>query len=166
MANADRPVGFTVAEGQPYFAPKPYVTAASETIAIGDMVSLDSAGRVTIATSSTAIGLYLGVAASSVTSSSAGDEILVYDNPATIFQGQCSGDGALTDPYTTRSLAACFDIEGTTGIMEINEDSTTYDVCKIIGIGTEPNGEESAVGTNQKKLFKIALGTHVYGVLA
>ena len=61
----------------------PYKTAASQTIKVGDMVSLTTAGHVTDADASPA-GL-LGVAASSVTSSSAGDEILVYDDPGLVY---------------------------------------------------------------------------------
>ena len=167
MANADRPNGFIPAEDQPYFPPKPYPVAGSVAIAIGDVVILNSAGRVTIGASNTAKGLYLGVAATSVTSSAAADdEILVWDNPEQIFQGQCSGNGALADPYTTRSGGACFDIEGTTGIMEINEDSSTYDVFRIIGVGKEPDGTASAVGANQKKLCKFNPLAHAYGTVA
>jgi len=166
MANTDLPVGFKPNGQSPYYAPRAYEATASQTIAIGDAVTLDSAGRVSIAASNTAIGLYLGVAASPVSDATAGDLIMVYDNVEQIFEGQCSGDGALADIYTTRNLSACFDIEGATGVMEINENSSTYDACKIVGVGTEPDGSESAVGTNQKKLFKFASGSHVYGGLA
>jgi hypothetical protein len=163
MANADRPVGFTPAEDCPYYPPKPWPVVGSAAIAKGDMVTLNSDGYVCIDIT----GAQLGVADSSVTaSSSAGDTIMVFDNPNQIFQGQCSGDGALADPYTTRSAAACFDIEGTTGIMEINENATSALIVKIVGVGKEPNGEKSAVGTNQKKLFRISRPLHLFGTIA
>jgi hypothetical protein len=131
------------------------------------MVIINSAGRVTIAAANTAAPLYLGVAESAVTTSSAADdEILVYDNPLQIFQGQCSGNGALVDPYTTSSYANGFDIEGTTGIMEIDENATSIGVIKIVGVGKEPNGDASAVGANQKKLFRINMAAHVLGSAA
>jgi len=128
---------------------------ASQTIAVGDPVYLDSAGRVSIAVENSTAEL-LGVAASPCTSSTAGDPILVYDDPDQIFEGQCSGNGALADPYTCATLTSCFDIDGTTGIFEIDESTSTQDLIQVCGVGTDPGtGEESAVGTNQRKLFRI-----------
>jgi len=165
MANANRPVGFTVAEDAVYYPPKEWPVEASATITKGDMVYINSDGRVGIATSATTAGDFLGVAASSVTSATVGDPILVYDNPRQIFQGQIS-TGALADPYTTRSLAACFDLAGTTGVQYINAASATSTMAKIIGVGKEPNGSASATGLYQKKLFRIARGAHAFGCLA
>src|SRR3990170_3525507 len=68
-----------------------YETAASQTIDIGDFVSLDSAGQVVIADASSA--KLLGVAAKIVTSTSAGDEILVYDDPQAESEGQADATG-------------------------------------------------------------------------
>lgn len=152
MANTDKPNGFRPVDE--IYQPRKWPAAASQTIAVGDMVYLDSAGRVNIALSSTAD--VMGVAATPVASSSAGDDIFVYDNPAQHYEGQMSGNGALADPYTCVTLTSCFDIEGATGIMEINEDLSTYDIVKVIGVGTDPGtGEESAIGANQRKIFII-----------
>lgn len=152
MANTDRPNGFRPVDE--IYQPRKWPATASQTIAVGDMVYLDTAGRVTLAISTTAD--VLGVAATPVTSSSAGDDIFVYDDPMQHFEGQCSGNGALANPYTCATLASCYDIEGTTGIMEINEDATSIDIVKVIGVGTDPGtGEESAVGANQRKIFII-----------
>lgn len=141
MANLNNPNGFV-----PYGGPgqiRAYETAASQTIAIGDFVALDGSGQVTIATAtSTAL---LGVAASAVSSSSAGDEILVYDDPYQQFIGQCSGTYAIT-------LAGSeVDIEGTTGIMEVDEDATSYGVLCIMKAagGTE-------IGANSQLIVQIA----------
>jgi hypothetical protein len=83
-----------------------------------------------------------------------------------VFEGQTSGNGALADPYTTRSSAACFALAGTTGIHEINESSSTGDCFKIVGIGRDPaTGEESAVGANQRKLCRLNLAKHVFGTI-
>lgn len=152
MANTDKPNGFRPVGRNPRMTA--WISATSQTIAVGDMVYLDSAGKVTIATSSTAD--VMGVAASSVSSAAAETEILVYDDPMQRFEGQCSGSGALADPYTCVTLTSCFDIEGTTGIMEIDENASTYDIVKVVGVGTDPDtGEDSAVGANQRKVFII-----------
>jgi len=163
MANKDIPNGFKPI-GR-YAQQTLWPATASQTIVAGDMVFLDSAGRVSIATTSTAA--VMGVAASSVVSSTAGDDIYVYDNPLQRFSGQCSGDGALADPYTCFTSGSCFDIEGTTGIMEINEDATTYDIVKVVGVGYDPlTGNSSEVGTNQRKIFIINPVKHQLGTFA
>lgn len=167
MANKDLPNGFLPAYGEQYHAPHSWVVAGIEAIAVGDVVSLNSDGRVALATSSTN-GYLLGVAATPVAATAAaGDAILVWDNPMQVFEGQTSGDGALTDPYTTGSSANCFALEGTTGIQEINEDSNTYDVFKVVGRGRDPkSGEESAYSTNMRELVRLNLAKHVFGTTA
>jgi hypothetical protein len=147
--------------------PRKYPLTASQTIAIGDVVILDSAGRVSVGASNSAAGLYLGVAASSCTSSTAGDPIYVWDDPNMIFEAMVS-TGALADCYTTRSSAACFDLTGTTGAQYVNSSGSTYDVFKVIGeCAKDPTtGVDSAVGTNQMKYVKFNLASHAYGTLA
>ena len=119
MANTDLANGF---KPTPYFgvyhAPHEYELTASETIAIGDMVYLTSAGRISIATSSTAA--VCGVAGSSCASATVSDPIMVYDYPLQEFSGQCGGStgGALADIYTCFTSGSCFDLTGTTGIQE------------------------------------------------
>jgi len=152
MANANRPDGFRPAGGYPLYKTQVWPVAAGETIAIGDAVIEDGAGRVSIALANS--GTPLGVAASPVTASTVDDPIWIYDNPDQVFEGQCSGNGALADVNTCRTTANCFDIEGTTGIMEINEDATTEDVVKVVATGVDPvTGEASEVGANQRKCF-------------
>jgi len=159
MANKDLANGFNIPKGVPYYAPRVWPATASQTFTRGDMVYLDSAGRITIATATTAA--VSGVSYTPVVSSTAGDDVWVFDNPMQEFEGQCSGSGALADPYTCATLASCFDIEGTTGIMEINEDANSYDMIHIIGVGTDPaTGVKSAVGANQRKIFRINGAKH------
>ena len=165
MANKDKAVGFRPAFGEVYYAPHKWTLTASQTIAIGDVVYLSSAGRVTIATATTA-GVFLGVAASSCTSSTVDDPIWVWDNPMQVFEGQ-SVSGALTDPYTTCSANACFDLVATTGAMYINSAASSYNVFKIVGIGREPaTGEVSAVGAYMKQLCRFNPALHVFGTTA
>ena len=163
MANTDLPNGFRPANNHPYYPPHKYELTASQTIAVGDMVYLTSAGRVSIALSTTA-DMLLGVAATPCTSSTVSDPIWVWDNPLQAVEGQCSGSGALLDPFTTGTLSACVGIEGSTGIMEIDEDdTTTEEVVRFIGIGTDPvTGVESAIGANQRKIFQISPIKHAY----
>ena len=167
MSNKDLPNGFTPIFGEDYHAPHRWTVAGSEAIAIGDMVAINASGYVALGTSSTSTCI-LGVAASSVAATaSAGDTIYVWDHPLQVFEGQTSGSGALANPYSTNSSAACYDIEGTTGIQEINEDSNTYDMIKIVGVGKDPvSGEDSAVGANQRKRFRWNLAKHAFGTTA
>jgi hypothetical protein len=164
MANTSKAVGFKPAFSEAYHAPHKWTLAASQTIAIGDVVYLSSAGTVTIATATTA-GVFLGVAASSCTNSTVYDPIWVWDNPWQVFEGQ-SVAGLLTDPYITRSADLCFDLVATTGAMYINSAASSYNVFKIVGIGREPNGEESAVGAYMKQLCMFNPALHVFGTTA
>ena len=147
MANVDNPNGFQFAYSETgYVQMASGTVAASNTIAAGDaiVVSDQTAGQIMIALSSTA--LILGVAAEAVVvGAGATDTIMFYPaNPWMIFEGQCSGTYADTIQYTA------VDIEGTTGIMEVNENATTETVVYILGkVG------DSAVGANTRVLFRF-----------
>lgn len=161
MANANKPNGFIPKDET---EPGKYVLAASQTIAVGDLVTFDSAGRVIIATATSA--KILGAAASSCSSSSAGDTVYVYDNPDTIFVAQVS-TGALTDPYTSMTLTGAFDIVATTGGMYVNTAASTYDIVQTIRPGTDPvTHEESAVGAYQRMECRINRAKHCLGGVA
>ena len=142
MANNDNPNGFR-ADGAPGQITN-YETAASQTIAIGDMVTLDASSQVIIATSTS--DNLLGMAASSVSASSAGDNIAVYDHPDQAYIGQCSGTYAIT------LNDAEVDLEGTTGIMEINENASLKRVLRIERLAPQHN---NAVGANAEVRIKI-----------
>ena len=165
MANKDLANGFSVADGVPYYAPTKWPLTASQTLEKKDMVILDSAGRISIATYSSAS--VCGVAYTPCTSSSAGDDVWVFDNPHQQFEGQCSGSGLLAMPYTCNTSTSCYDIEGTTKIMEVNEDSSTYDIIKVVQFGTDPaSGARSAVGANQRVVFIVNPAKHQLGYAA
>lgn len=132
MANTDNPNGFkwvkTIGSNTPYVD---YVTLGG-TVTAGDALVF-SAGACTIALSNS--GLIHGVAAESGVSS---DVIMFYPAiPQNVFEAQCSGT------YSAAShLGAAVDLEGTTGIQEVNEDSANEDVCKIMEL--KPGSEEGA----------------------
>lgn len=165
MANSNIPKGFIPSRVHPYYEPHKWTVAGSQAIAVGDMVALNSDGRVALYADTT-IALILGVAASPVAATAAvGDEIWVFDNPLQVFEGQCSGNGALANAYTCgNSLAACFDMEGATGVQQIDENSTTNDIIHVVGgVPTDVmTGQESAVGANQRKFFRINTIKHAF----
>ena len=163
MANRIK-YGFVPVHAENYTTPQWYVVAASQTIALGDPVIMNSAGRVEVAVAgeiSTAI--ILGVSASYVENSTVDDPIQVYDNPNQIFEAMVS-TGALADPYTTRSALACFDLAGTTGAFYVNAAASAQDVFRCVGNSSDP--EASEVGANQRKQFKFNPAAHMYGTIA
>jgi len=166
MANTKR-YGFSPIFDENYHAPHRWTVAGSEAIAIGDMVYIDSSGYIALATSSTN-GCLMGVAASAVAATaSAGDTIYVWDHPLQTYEACTNATGALTDPYTTNSSAACFALTGATGAQLINESSSTYDMIKIVGVGKDPvTGLDSVAGTNQMKRCRINLAKHAFGTTA
>ena len=160
MANTDLPNGFKTATGAPYYPPSPWNVAATQTIRVGDPVYIDAAGRIAIVISNSTTD-FCGFAASASIAAAVDSRIMVWDNHAQVFEGQCSGNGALADPFTCVTLTSCFDFTGTTGIFEINESASSQDLIKVIGVGFDPvTGEESAVGANQRKRFIINPNHH------
>lgn len=149
MANVDNPNGFTFEYSMAGMGSERLVKgtlAASNTVAKGDALieSGVTAGQLAIAASNS--GLLMGVAAEAATVG-AGATTDLYFYPAVpwyVFSGQCSGTYATTIRYSA------VDIEGTTGIMEVNEDATTELVIYIIG---ELDGSE--IGANTRVLFTI-----------
>ena len=145
MANTDNPHGFNVAytlNGAPPCIKK--YTVSSQTITKGDAV-IHAAGLAAIALA--ASPALLGVATHSVASTDT--ELLVaVGDTNTVFEGQCSGSSAVALQGTA------VDIEGTTGIMEVNEDATTEKVIQIIGL--HPN---DAIGANGRVYFQIVRST-------
>jgi hypothetical protein len=115
----------------------PYVdwVTLGGTVAAGDALVFAS-GECTIALSNS--GQIHGVAAEAGVD---GDEIMFYPAvPTNIFEAQCSGTYA-----TASHLGVAVDLEGTTGIQEVNEDSTTEKVVKIMEL---KSGSE--VGANAR----------------
>ena len=105
------------------------VKLLSNTIITDGDALMASAGYAALTNIASTDGI-VGVSASRQTSSSTTNpNIEIY--PAMghyIFSGQCSG--TLTQALIWTNV----DIEGTTGIMEINEDATSLTVVKLVGI--------------------------------
>lgn len=147
MANVDNPSGFVVARSNSVVVPMVKGTTASNvTLADGDLVIMLTTGLISIAlNTSTSIH---GLCVKPVTGA-AGVQKECWFVPAleTIeFEGQCSGTMAQTD------IGEACDIEGTTGIMEVNEDANSTAVIRITGLA---NGLKNAVGANARVRFVV-----------
>jgi hypothetical protein len=151
VANADNPSGF-----EPYSSeagtgvfPLVYYTADSgTTLTAGDAVIMSSGYLAIAADTSASIQ---GVAAKSVTATT-GVQPSVPIYPATeniTFVGQCSGTA------TQGTIGAEIDIEGGTGVMELNENASTEDVAVVVGL--QPG---SALGANARLLFKWKISSY------
>ena len=125
MANTDNPNGFMCVKSD--FGPikiEEGLVATGQTITKGDALIISS-GLIQIAVATS--GAIYGVAAESVTSAAAGSNIkFIPALPWYVFEGQCSGSFAATHRGGTA------DIEGTTGIMEVNEDASVEDVLVMV----------------------------------
>ena len=75
-----------------------------------------------------------------------------------VFEGQCSGDSA------ANLVGTAVDIEGATGVMEVNEDATTEDVIQIVGLRSDEDPAYT-LGTNDRVRF-IVLRSQFYPALA
>ena len=145
MANADIPNGFRyksgAAGGQPVIKTK--TVATSQTIAEGDAVILNASGLVEIAVATS--GQIYGVAHTSCSSAAAGTQIQIIPAVRTyVFEGQCSGT------LTQAIIGTAVDIEGTTGIMEINENTTVEQVALVLELAPDV---ENTLGANSRVLF-------------
>ena len=169
MTNTNRALGFRPKNIKNAVATR-YIVTAAQVIEVGDVVSIDSAGTVVIG----AGGPILGVAASNMIDTDTGlvkataeasDTISVWDDPNEVFVGQISTFAA-TDPYTTRSSAACYDVAGSTGAQYINAAASTQDAFRVKKLAWEEDGKASIAGAYAKVEFRINNLKHVYGVIA
>ena len=130
MANVDNTHGF-VYEMNLYGGPAPVWQGklkSNITVAIGDALYNDGSGYVTIATSSTSN--ILGVCLEAISSTGSHPDIdFVPALDGIVFSAQCSSGSTPSQGLVWTNV----DIEGTTGIMEINEDSSTYDTVRLLG---------------------------------
>lgn len=130
MANVDNPNGFQYeySYDSSGIALQTLKAAASTEINPGDAVFIDSDGYIDICTNTT--GKVYGVAQSYINSGS-GENPDIQVIPAkktSVFSGQCSGT-----PNQT-ALGTDVDIEGGTGVQELDEDGTDNTVAKLIGV--------------------------------
>jgi len=138
MANYDNPNGFA-----PVTSPaRKNVYTTSAAVSRGDALAIASGAVLpyVVATHDQVVG----VAAHDADS---GADVLVYDDPDTEFVGQCSGTFAAT------MIGASVDIEGSTGIMEIDENGSTDQVATIVG--HYPMVGATEVGANSRVKFRI-----------
>jgi len=152
MANYDNPNGFRWVKSlsgrnKPIIESQTITTG--QTIAAGDAVIIAS-GLLSIAEATS--GLIHGVAIESVTTSAAGATLLYIPAlPTEVFEGQCSGT------YTAAIRYTAVDIEGTTGVMEINENATDEAVAQVIGELGDPN---NSIGANTRVLFTFVRSSY------
>jgi predicted RecA/RadA family phage recombinase len=156
MANPDTPNGFTLVRsdyGQAVVVH--YPVAASQTIAKGDAVILSS-GLVNIAVATS--GALLGVAAASITTGASvtrDDTVPVWVAlPGHVFEGQCSGSTVAS------TLGSECDIEGATGVMEVNENASVEDVLQIVRLRSDYD-IDLALGANDRVEFVIKRSQYV-----
>jgi len=118
-----------------------FTAGASQTIKVGDPVTLSNGNVVKATAASTSL---LGVAASNVTTGAGQTaEILVWvGDDRTEFYGQCSGAPAAT----VLGTAVDIEIDSTTGEPRVNEDTNSVGHLLITGIHPGNNwGETGAI---------------------
>lgn len=145
MANIDRPCGFraVVNLGGGAIPMYPAKVKIGTSLRPGDAIIKLSGGTVDIATASSA-KIY-GVNQSEVVGGAALVNCLyVPATPSILFEGQTSGT------YTPVNEGETCDIEGTTGIMEINEDAQSVNVVRLFKLADEI---DNAAGANARVLF-------------
>lgn len=162
MANVDNPNGFRVYRGEdqaimPLFARD---LKADTGCIKGDPLYVDGSGDLVVATASSAV---LGVAVHTVVAPTDGSQEKVLIYPARkdiVFHAQCSGS------YTAAAKDFIYlaDIEGSTGIFEINEDASSVDVVMILGLSPIPRG--NVAGANARVLVRIAKSQYEQAVAA
>lgn len=151
MANTDNANGFRFAKALAgYLQVKTHTLESGQTVADGDALVLDRiSGKMNI-WSSTFDEIY-GFAAEACDASSAdADCKFIPALPWYVFEGQCSGT------YDATMLGIECDIEGTTGIMEVNENAHKQRLIKVID--KEANSE---VGANTRVLFVVIRSSYM-----
>lgn len=151
MANVDNPNGFRAIMPAGTVLPMfEYLTKSNLTLAPGDAVYLLTTGLVDIMAAATNVGC-LGVCQTKITAV-AGVQQKILVVPAykdLVFSGQCSGTMAQTD------IGEKVDLEGGTGVMEVNEDSVVATTACIQIVGLE-RGIDNEIGANARVLFTWA----------
>jgi hypothetical protein len=146
MANKDLPNGFRAVMTTGGHSPPIFTayTTSNLTVAPGDALTMLSTGVLDIATATSAA--IFGVCQSKITGETGVRKKCLYVPAADdiIFEGQCSGT------FTPSNVGESVDIEGTTGIMEINENAQSVGVARLIGLSGEV---DNAAGANARVFF-------------
>lgn len=156
MANTDTKIGLhPKSSGEKVV--KDNLIATGETTKDGDILYRKPAGTLsgTYDSAYPIAGVQCGSIYDPVTgdinaTATSGDKVDVFADPGTVFIAQISTYTA-TDPYTTRSSAACYDVAGSAGAQYVNASSSSQDDIKVLGLSCEYNkGAVSAVGAYAK----------------
>ena len=150
MANNDRPTGFRFVRSMSgQMAPVRGRVAASQIIAKDDALIINGSGLIEIAVATS--GQIYGVADAPITTTGSVDETdTVQFYPAhdqAVFEAQTSGSSTLA------LVGTDVDIEGATGAMEVNENATTEQVFRILGLKSDKDVE-----------LELGLNDRVYGI--
>lgn len=144
MANPDAPNGFKYIKGTLLISHMG--VAATQVIKKGDWIVEDTNGYAALAVLTS--GQLLGIATQNVNTTGvaagATDIEYIVALPTTVFQGQCSGT------LTQTMLMSDVDIEGTTGIMEVNENAVVEQVLRIVEIPDTTDAGPNVVGLNSR----------------
>ena len=175
MANANLPKGFELIHPKDALC-LDFLIADADALSAGDVVYLDSSGYASDTQSKIVLGIaqdnmrrgttgaYIPVATTSSTTYY--DYISVCVDVNAIYRAQIS-TGALADPYTTRSSAACFDETGDSGSQYINAATHALDQWKILGAANEDkDGVASAIGVYRKVYCKLNIAVCAFGTIA
>jgi hypothetical protein len=145
MANVDNPNGFYAVQCLWGSIPiEDGYLGSNVGVKAGDAISVATTGYLSLATSASTY--IMGVATETITAVAATPQKVKYvpAMPGVIFEGQCSGTSTRTNSYQ-----AC-DIEGTTGIMEIDENAASTGV--VLPLELIPR-TGNAVGANARYRF-------------
>jgi len=174
MANLNLNSSFQVVDPHLY-QPIKFLLNASYAAKNGDAASLGTDGYATDTLTAVMLGIQqsgiIQVSDSTVDSAASSSDATHYANFVVdvnvMFKGKISTFTA-TDPYTTRSGAACYDIDNTTaGQQFINAAAHSLDQIKVVALSTElDTGLESAVGSNAQVFAKINPLSHFLGPIA
>jgi hypothetical protein len=156
MANTDKPNGFTWIKNLDGSGIQTIEVTIKSTVAIakGDALIVDAGtGNADIALSNS--GAIFAVANASVTAAATSRTIpVVLATPNAVFEAQCNGT------YSAGVRFTAVDIEGTTGVMEVNENATTEQVFQVLG--EDPNTE---IGANSR-VFGVFIRSEAIPLLA
>lgn len=148
MANVDNPNGFRAVSNLGGGAIPMYPAKVKIGVSLlpGDAIIMltDGTVDVALAASTTILGVCQSVVVGGVALQ---DCKYVPAMDSLVFEGQCSGT------YTPTNAGVSVDIEGTTGIMEINENAVLTGVARVLKLA---DGIGNAAGANARVLFTWA----------
>jgi len=176
MANLDAPLGFRAVEnGVAGIVPRlrTYTVADSVAVYEGDLVAINSTGKIiAYNTTDAAAGDLVGVAAHPVTAAADDRELQIYDDPAQIFEVQAD-DNSLTvvSDYlfkffkpvattgNTTTLQSKHELDADSGTATQGTVATNIAPVQVIGVSKAINNDEAVSFT--RYLVKIVGPAHI-----